>query len=627
MVRYTQPPPPRRSRWRAVGKAFFWLGALVVMVATGAAAGTWLYGEDTVTLIQARHKEVKEAARRLALPLPGKPAIALVIGYDKRHGEGAGVPSRSDTVMLVRMDPTEDRESISLLSFPRDLEVPILCPGHTYLPDRINAAYSLDGPKCTVETVKALTGVPINYLVTVNFRGFTQVVDKLGGVWIDVDRRYLHQNDGYGEQYAAINLRPGYQKLNGGQALSFVRYRHGDNDIIRNARQQLFVRAIKDRISHDFHADTIPKVIGALRRNIEVGQGGGKKLTLKTVVSYALLAYQVPSGNVFRVKIANLSGAGIPGNPLVAPPESIADAVDQFLNPDVDAPEKAAASALGQRARLKRGLAPRQVSVVVLNGNGVEGSATNASSQLADRGYNTVLPPDGATANAPRQDYFRTQVLYRGGAKRGKTGAAQVANLFGAADVAEMPTDDTSFTRKLRRLSAGAMVAVIVGRTYKGGLAPAPKDRTPKREPPAVVKNPEIARTAMREARRHVPFRVYLPTVIEKNSSLDTYGQALRVYRISGHHKAVRLTFQSANNVFWGIEQTDWEDAPVFESSNATRKIKGREYELYFSGSHLHMVVLRNGEDSYWVLNSLNDDLSNETMLAIARGLKPMKRR
>ena len=103
-------------------------------------------------------------------------------------------------------------------------------------------------PTGTVETVKALTGLPINYLITVNFRGFTQVVDKLGGVWIDVDRRYFNDNsDGY-DRYAAIDLQPGYQRLFGRHGAVVRPLSPLDNDIIRNARQQLFVRAVKDRI-------------------------------------------------------------------------------------------------------------------------------------------------------------------------------------------------------------------------------------------------------------------------------------------------------------------------------------------------------------------------------------------
>ena len=229
------------------------------MLVTAAVAGTWFYGEDTVSQLAPRTKEAKETREVLSIPAaPSKPAIALLIGYDRRVStESASTPSRSDTVMLVRMDP--EKKAMTLLSFPRDLEVPIVCQGQTHLPDRINAAYSMGGPRCTVETVKAMTGLPINYLVLVNFVGFTQVVDKLGGVWIDVDRRYFHENTGGYDQYAAINLQPGYQKVFGRSALQFVRYRHTDNDLIRNARQQLFVRAVKDRVTHDFHADKSPR--------------------------------------------------------------------------------------------------------------------------------------------------------------------------------------------------------------------------------------------------------------------------------------------------------------------------------------------------------------------------------
>src|SRR5205085_9124438 len=136
--------------------------------------------------------------------------------------ESSGSPSRSDTVMLIRADPLT--KTISLLSFPRDILVPIYCnPSYPDATDRINSAYARCGPKGTLLTVKHLTGLPINYLITVNFHGFKQVVDKLGGVWMDVDRRYYNRNTGsYYDNYANINLQPGYQKLSGGQALDFV---------------------------------------------------------------------------------------------------------------------------------------------------------------------------------------------------------------------------------------------------------------------------------------------------------------------------------------------------------------------------------------------------------------------
>ncbi len=535
MVTYEQ-PRPRRGVLKILAKTLFALVALAVMVTTAAAAGTWLYGEDTVAqIIPPRTKETEKTRKTLAIPVPGKPAIALVLGYDKRFkGSGAGEPSRSDTIMLIRMDP--EKKTMTLLSFPRDLQVPLYCPGHQYLPDRINAAWALGGAKCTVDTVKQLTGLSVNYLVTVNFKGFVQVVDKIGGVWMDVDRRYYHVNDGGYDNYAAIDLQPGYQKLDGTKALSFVRYRHTDSDLVRNARQQLFVRAIKDRITHDFHASTIPKVVGALRKNIDVYQGG-HDIDLKTVISWALLAYEMPSGNVVRVKVDNITGAGVPGNPLIAPTSSIDAAVQQFLNPDVEAPTKAAAAALGQKVKLKHGLAPSQVTVVALNGNAVAGAAANATAQLQAHDYKTLLPPAGLQADAPTFDYFRSEVYYRTSMARSKAAAQQVANLFGSADIQPMPLDGSAASQKIRHLSHGAMLTVVVGKTYKGNMAPAPKDTTPVRTPP-VVTSSDAALPYLRAARRYVPFRLQNPTVIERNSVIDSE-KPIRVYPISGNHKAV----------------------------------------------------------------------------------------
>src|ERR671911_291235 len=107
-----------------------------------------------------------------------------------RKSDGKGSPSRSDTLMLMRADPATD--SISLLSFPRDMLVEIRCPGQASYVDRINQAYADCEEQGALQTVKALTGLDVNYLITVNFRGFTRLVDRLGGAWLDVDRRYFN---------------------------------------------------------------------------------------------------------------------------------------------------------------------------------------------------------------------------------------------------------------------------------------------------------------------------------------------------------------------------------------------------------------------------------------------------
>jgi hypothetical protein len=86
----------------------------------------------------------------------------------------------------------------------------------------------------------------------------------------------------------------------------------------------------------------------------------------------------------------------------------------------------------------------------------------------------------------------------------------------------------------------------------------------------------------------------------------------------------VRLTFRTGGNQYWGIEMTDWDDAPVLDGRNFRHTLGGRRFDFYYRGPKLHMVVLRQGGATYWVVNSLLDTLSNETMIAIAKGLRPL---
>ena len=141
----------------------------------------------------------------------------LLIGSDKSTIPGD--PGRSDTQMLVRLDP--ETKSISMLSLPRDLHVDI--PGHGY--DKMNAAYSYGGPALVIDTFKQLTGLPINGWIEVNFSGFWHVVNILGGVYLPIDHKYFVPASA---DYKSINLEPGYQLVRGKQALNYVRFRHDE---------------------------------------------------------------------------------------------------------------------------------------------------------------------------------------------------------------------------------------------------------------------------------------------------------------------------------------------------------------------------------------------------------------
>src|SRR5918997_458459 len=209
----------RRSRLRLVGKIFLWLLVAALVAAGALAGGFWLYVNHSLAAVQATSPEAKAAEKVLDVPVPGQPAVAIVIGYDKRLGKEKNNPPRSDTLMLMRVDP--GNETISMLSFPRDLVVDIPgCRNQEPFQGRINEAFTACGPRGTLETVKELTGISVNYMVTVNFRGFKQIVNRVGGVYMDVDRRYFNNNAGLGpgQRYATIDLPAGSQHLTGSQA-------------------------------------------------------------------------------------------------------------------------------------------------------------------------------------------------------------------------------------------------------------------------------------------------------------------------------------------------------------------------------------------------------------------------
>ena len=623
---YRQPPPPRRGLAVQIGRFFAWLLLTVLMLAVGLVGGFYLWAHESAAALQAHSADAKRAQARLdEVPDAKHAAISLVIGYDHRAGE-QGLPSRSDTMMLIRADPVT--KTISLLSFPRDLIVPLYCPPSGGGPavaqgsGRINSAYAYCGSTGALETVRHYTNLPINYLISVNFLGFIAVVNKLGGVWMDIDRRYYNKNVGTGStNFANIDLQPGYQRMTGKQALDFVRFRHTDSDVFRLARQQQFVSAARQRIAKSIGPDSLVRIVNTISHHkyLEIGVGGGKEFSVSTVYSYAKFAYGLPPGHVFQVKLQGLVGQ----NELTTDTTNVDEAVQSFLNPDVEAATAATEVALGKKIRknVKRTLAPAKVTLTVLNGNGRAGSGSNASYLLHQKGYTTLLPPGNQPANAPNWNYFHSKIYYdptRPG--DGKIGAEQVARLVGSADVEPMPANITP-------LSNGALLVVVVGSTFHDQLAPIVVPKTPTKQPPNIRRDPGETRPTLFKLRKRLPFRLEVPTVLERSSYLDDGpGETpWRVYVLGGQ-PTVRLTYRYGGNEYWGIQMTRWANAPALADKSLTQKVGGRTFDLYYSASHLHMVVLRDNGATYWVVNTLLDSLSNETMLAIARGLRPMAR-
>ena len=227
--------PPRRGIW-----ARFAVGSLLIIVAMATATSLSLF--FFLNGVLHGFHGLPGVENELAVANPGSPQTILVLGSDKRPQDQA-LGARSDTTILVRVASDE----ITVLSIPRDLKVNI--PGHGI--DKFNAAYSIGGPKLTVKVVKQLTGIQdINHVVNVDFTGFADAVNAIGCVYVDVDHHYYHSNAGLAplEQYAEIDIPAGYQRMCGYNALQYVRYRHDDNDLVRSARQQEFLREMRQEL-------------------------------------------------------------------------------------------------------------------------------------------------------------------------------------------------------------------------------------------------------------------------------------------------------------------------------------------------------------------------------------------
>ena len=174
----------------------------------------------------------------------------------------------------------------------------------------------------------------------------------------------------------------------------------------------------------------------------------------------------------------------------------------------------------------------------------------------------------------------------------------------------------------LRPLSNGAMLTVVVGQTFHNGLAPAPARTQITRTPPDV--RPRPLATVVARSRPEAQGRLHLMVPVGARPSLvSRHRVPVRTYRVAEDYEAVRLVF-SRGLEYWGVQQMNWADAPVLDSRSLHRVINGRGYDFYYQGPKLHMIVLREGERPYWVVNTLLNSLSNETMIAIAKGLQPL---
>lgn len=578
--------PRRRRRWPWFA---MWVALLIVGVGGGLAVASIQLLDNTLTEASPNTPDVLQAEKAVDAQLPGAPINILLLGSDKRAGQrGSGDPGRADSIILIRMD--NDQGFISMLSFPRDLYVNI--PGHGM--NKINASFALGGPAKAIETVKALTGEPINYFVNIDFNGFVKLVDQVGGVYLDVDRKYFNKNTpGAAGSYSEIDLKPGYQRMNGKDALSYVRYRHTDSDFARIARQQAFLSELKRQTNRFGNLPEIPSYAGIFARNITTN--------IKSVPVLLGIMEQAITTDKDRIARAALTGnLAMRGGASVveASASEVSSKVDQWLHPSFTQGTGAAV------------VSPNDVAVDVLNGNGALLSAEDASQQLRDKGWNAT-----SGGNAEAFGKSETVVLYADG----KRDAAQaISKLFGPkTNIGALPKSEQSKDVDLR---------VVLGESYDGQLATAVKPSKAKAARPQanVVWTTSLVPLLSR-VQKATGLKVMVPLRVPSGSSL----RIVRSYRVNTGGEgpqALKMVFRVPSGTYWGYQILDWSDPPLLDGRTGVVNSGGREYSTFYDGKNLMRLAWQKDGVTYWISNTLDYQLSPETMYAIAKSARPLGR-
>jgi LCP family protein required for cell wall assembly len=320
-----------------------------------------------------------------------EPFNVLLLGIDQRDDERAlGIPARSDTMILVRIDPRA--KSAGIISFPRDLWVEI--PG--YGQGRLNTAYTYGelykveggGPGLAKRTIEHNFGLRVDYYARVDFHGFEQIVDTLGGIVIDVERPIKddeYPTEDYGVE--RVYIPAGLQFMDGRLALRYARSRHSDNDFGRMRRQQRVLFAVRQRALQLNMLPRAPALVGQAREMVATD------FSLGQLVRLAKLAQQIDSSRVNSMVIDTsfVRESRLPDGAYILLPDK--ERIRRALN------------------ALVAGMNPEQAArIEVLNGSGRPGLAADTAKFLLNLGYEVTRIDD-----ADRSDYTETVLEVFGG--------------------------------------------------------------------------------------------------------------------------------------------------------------------------------------------------------------------
>ncbi len=359
-------------------------------------------GQASAAVVQPAARRAQEADPTLT----GRITI-LLMGVDNRPDEPV---ARTDTIIVLTLNPKTG--AAGMLSIPRDALVRVSALDDTVKINTVHVYGEIDkfsggGPELLRQTISELIGYPIDYWVRINFDGFRQIVDLVGGIDIDVAkdiRDDLYPDENYG--FDPLFIPAGRHHMDGALALKYARTRHADSDYGRAARQQQVIMALKDKLAQPGQlAALLPRIPGlamALANSVKTDMPIDKAIALARTVD------QVDLKNPVRIVVDNTMGT---------------DGTDPkwgyVLRLDMNKLRAATASVF---ADVPAGTSPAEVTLkavksdgarlVVLNGTGEAGLGASVAAGLTADGYTVVN-----LGNAERGDYAQTRLIVYGDAK------------------------------------------------------------------------------------------------------------------------------------------------------------------------------------------------------------------
>lgn len=320
------------------------------------------------------------------VPRPGENINVLFMGLDAVVDSAGRVNldaplrssrSRTDTMMLITVDPVTNE--VALISIPRDSRCEI--PGRGW--EKAAHAHAYGGPTLAMKTVELMLGIDVHYYVRTNYHGVEAIVNALGGVEVEVEKR-MYYEDPY--QDLLIDLEPGVQVLDGDKSLQYLRYRNEGGDIARIGRQQEFVSALVDKVmsfSTVFRANALAK---------EAVKYIDTNMSTSEILEYGVLAARITDPQIVMEtlpgRVQNVSDNGGPAlSYWVLDDAGTRDIVDRLV------------------WRIDKE-ANAQITVRVLNGSGLAGDAARMAERLAADGFEVV-----GIANAPETSHETTQII------------------------------------------------------------------------------------------------------------------------------------------------------------------------------------------------------------------------